>query len=210
MTPEFARLHAHICGDGCLFKVKTNRSKKELLQHPRNNTVRNRFHLSYCNNNKLLLKLFIKDLKIAFNRIGVFVPSNNVVDVQAKWLYNLFKFFGAGKSKEWFIPIEILSASNEIKSQWLKAFFDDEAYISRTQKRIVLNIVNYKGLKQIQSLLTDLGIISRLNGPYYHKKFYSYHLTIYKNHLYKYYILIGFSHPEKIKILQEIVKNMGT
>ena len=90
MTPEFARLHAHICGDGCLFKVKTNRSKKELIQHPRKNIVRNRFHLSYCNTDKILIKSFIKDLKIVFDRVGVFVPSKNQVDVQAKWLYNLF------------------------------------------------------------------------------------------------------------------------
>ena len=66
ITPEFARLHAHICGDGCLFRVKTNRSKKELIQHPRKITKRNRFHLSYCNNNKFLLRLFINDLKKAF------------------------------------------------------------------------------------------------------------------------------------------------
>ncbi|MBW2976410.1 hypothetical protein KY347_03115 [Candidatus Woesearchaeota archaeon] len=210
ITPEFARLHAHICGDGFLFKVKTNRSKKELIQHPRKNTVRNRFHLGYCNTNAFLLKLFIKDLKIAFNRIGVFIPSKNQVDVQAKWLYYLFKTFGAGKSKEWRIPDKIVSASKEIKIQWLKAFFDDEAYVSKTQKRIVLNIVNYKGLKQIQSLLNNLNIVSRLNGPYYYKKFYSYHLTIYKNNLLTYSNLIGFNHTKKRRILQELVKNMGT
>ena len=209
ITPEFARLHAHICGDGCMFKARTNRSKKELMQHPRKNTVRNRFHLSYCNTNKILIKSFIKDLKIVFDRVGVFVPSKNQVDVQAKWLYNLFKFFGAGKSKEWFIPNKIMFTSNEIKAQWLKAFFDDEAHISRLQKRIVLNIVNHKGLKQVQSLLNDLNIVSRLTGPYYCREFYSYHLTIYKNSLDKYYNFIGFNHPEKNKVLQEIVK-MGT
>jgi len=210
ITPEFARLHAHICGDGCLFKVKTNRSKKELIQHPRKNTIRNRFHLSYCNTNKLLLKLFIKDLKIAFDRIGVFVPSKNQVDVQAKWLYDLFRSFGAGKSKEWYVPNEIMSASNNIRIEWLKAFFDDEAYISKTRKRIVLNIVNKKGLKQIQLLLRKLGIESKLGGPYFYKKYYSYHLTLYKNYIKRYYELIGFNHPKKRKDLLEVVKNMGT
>ena len=209
ITPEFARLHAHICGDGCLFKVKTNRSKKELLQHPRNNTVRNRFHLSYCNTNSILIELFIKDLKLAFNRVGVFVPSQNHVDVQAKWLYDLFKFFGAGKSKEWFIPNKIMYSSLEIKAQWLKAFFDDEAYVSNVQKRIVLNVVNHNGLKQIQNLLFDLGIISRLNGPYRCREFYSYHLTIYKNSLERFSNTVGFDHPEKKRKLREIIK-VGT
>ncbi len=210
ITPEFARLHAHICGDGCLFKVKTNRSKKELIKHPRKNTVRNRFHLSYCNTNKVLIESFIQDLKIAFDRVGVFVPSKNQVDVQAKWLYGLFKFFGAGKSKEWFIPNKIISASNKVKAQWLKAFFDDEAYISLSRKRIVLNVVNNNGLKQIQSLLKDLNIVSRLNVPYYCREFYSYHLTIYKNSLVTYSNLIGFNHPKKKNHLFKIVKNMGT
>ena len=31
ITPEFARLHAHICGDGCLFKSKTNRVKSSYV-----------------------------------------------------------------------------------------------------------------------------------------------------------------------------------
>jgi len=210
ITPEFARLHAHICGDGCLYKVKTNRSKKELIQHPRKNTIRNRFHLSYCNTNKVLLKSYINDLKTAFNRIGVFDPSKNQVDAQAKWLYDLFKFFGAGKSKEWYIPNKIMLSSKNIKSQWLKAFFDDESHVSKTHKRIVLNIVNKKGLVQIRTLLKEMNIESKLGGPYICREFYSYHLTVNKTYLERFEKFIGFNHPKKIKDLHEVVRNMGT
>ena len=101
-------------------------------------------------------------------------------------------------------------ASNEIKAQWLKAFFDDEAHISKTRKRIVLNVVNYYGLKQIQSLLQELNIESKLNGPYYHKGYYSYHLTIYKKYILTYSKLIGFNHPKKKRHLLQVMKNMGT
>lgn len=205
ITPEFARIHAHICGDGYIFKVKTNRSKKELRQHPRRNTIRNRFDVRYCNENKILLKQFIEDFKIAFNRTAVFIPNKNEVDVQAKWLYDIFKFFGAGKSNEWFIPNKIMLASKKVKTEWIKAFFDDEAHVSKTYKRIVLNIVNKKGLKQIQKLLKEFNIKSTLNGPYNYKKYYSYHLSIYRDSIKKYSNLMGFYHPKKRKDLLELL-----
>ena len=132
------------------------------------------------------------------------------MEIQGKWLYDLFKYYGAGKSKEWSIHKEIIGASDKIKSQWLMAFFDDEAHVSKTRKRIVLNIVNLKGLKQIKKLLNDMNINSKLNGPYFYKEFYSYHLTIYKSSIQKYSNFIGFTHPKKRKDLYEIVKNMGT
>ena len=210
ITPEFARLHAHICGDGYMATTRTKRSKRELEQHPRRNLIRNRFHVRYCNDNTILLKQFVKDFKRVFNRIAVLIPSKNEIDVQAKWLYLLFKDLGAGKSKEWSVPKEIMEASDKIKSQWLMAFFDDEAYVSKIRKKIVLNIVNLKGLKQIKKLLNDMSINSKLNGPYFYKKFYSYHLTIYKSSIQRYSDFIGFTHPKKRRDLYNIVKNMGT
>ncbi|MCH8003355.1 MAG: LAGLIDADG family homing endonuclease [Nanoarchaeota archaeon] len=210
ITPEFARLHAHICGDGSIYRTKTNRSKKELEQHPRKNTVRNRFNIRYCNDSQILLNQFLIDFKNLFNRKAILVSKGRQMEIQGKWLYDLFKYYGAGKSKEWSIHKEIIGASDKIKSQWLMAFFDDEAHVSKTRKRIVLNIVNLKGLKQIKKLLNDMNINSKLNGPYFYKEFYSYHLTIYKSSIQKYSNFIGFTHPKKRKDLYEIVKNMGT
>jgi len=198
ITPKLARLHAHICGDGYMYKGKTRRSKKELKQHPRKNTIRNRFYLRYCNNEQILLNQFIIDIKEVFNRKAVLISKKNEIDVQGKWLYLLFKKLGAGKSKEWFIPSEIMLASNKVKIEWLKAFFDDESYVDKKRKRIVLNIVNKRGLLQIKELLSQFNIDSRLNGPYKYKQYFSYHLTINKNSSQRYFEIIGFNHPKKI------------
>jgi len=124
ITPEFARLHVHVCGDGYTAITRTKRSKKELEQHSRRNTIRNRFHVRYCNDTAILLKKFVKNFKSVFNRSGVLIPSKNEIDVQAKWLYLLFKELGVGKSNEWFIPKKIMEASDGVKSNWLKAFFE--------------------------------------------------------------------------------------
>jgi len=210
ITPEFARLHAHVCGDGSIYKTKTNRSKRELEQHPRKNTVRNRFIIRYCNDSQILLHQFFLDFKNLFNRKAVLVSKGRQMEIQGKWLYNMFKYYGAGKSKEWFISKRIMQSSDKIRSQWIKAFFDDESYVDKTRKNIVLNIVNKKGLEQIQELLMGFSIAAKLNGPYMYKKYYSYHLTIYKNSILKYASFIGFTHPKKMRDLCEIVKIMGT
>ena len=69
-------------------------------------------------------------------------------------------------------------------------------------------MVNKNGLNQIQKLLDEFGIISGLTGPYKYKKYHSYHLSIYKNSIKKYFNLIGFSHHKKKKILLELVSQI--
>ncbi len=115
---------------------------------------------------------------------------------------------GAGKSKEWSIPNNIMQSSNNVKVAWLQGFFDDESHVSIKNKRIILNIVNQNGLKQIQTILHDLEIESNIRGPYFYKKFYSYHLSIYRNNIIRYANAIGFIHPKKIIQLLELVNTI--
>lgn len=205
ITPAFARLHAHICGDGSLFITKERRLESELRRHPRNDLVKRVYHMRYSNNSKRLLENVAKDLKTEFNKKATWFHTKNQVGVRGKWFYDMFKSLGAGKSKEWFIPMQISSAPKKIKTEWLKAFFDDEAHVSRIKKKIVLNIVNKEGLKQIQKLLSDLKIESTLGGPYKYKKYESYHLRIYRDYIKQYYGIIGFNEPNKQKTLLELV-----
>jgi len=99
------------------------------------------------------------------------------------------------------------SQDNKVKIEWLKAFFDDEAHVSVPHKRIVLNIVNKKGLEQIQALLLLFGIKPSSNGPYLCRNYFSYHLTIYKNSIQRYSGLIGFYHPKKVRCPLEIINS---
>jgi len=210
ITPEFARLHAHVCGDGYTATTRTNRSKKELEQHPRRNIIRNRFHVRYCNENTVLLKQFVEDFKNVFNRIAVLIPSKNEIDVQAKWLYLLFKDLGVGKSNEWYIPSGIMNSSDAVKSQWLRAFFDDEGYI--TGNMVYLQIVNKRGIIQIRKLLKDLGIESKLYDPYIPKNRnhqVSYRIGIKNFNVIKFSKFVNFTHPRKKQQLYLLIKKLN-
>ncbi|MBW2976022.1 hypothetical protein KY347_01095 [Candidatus Woesearchaeota archaeon] len=206
-TPEFARLHAHICADGYLKETCCRRSKKDLLKHPRKNIFRKDCSIRYVNTEKKLVGQFIKDIKKVFCR-KVTKLRRNEYEVTAKWIYDIFKETGALKSNNWFIPSNITKSDKAVKKQWLRAFFDDEAYVTKKYKRIVLNIVNKEGLNQIQKLLAEFGINSVLNGPYRYKKYHSYHLTVCRDSIKKYFELIGFSHPKKKKVLSELASQM--
>ena len=99
-----------------------------------------------------------------------------------------------------------MNSSKSIKKEWLRSFFDDESHVSFKPKRIVLNIVNKKGLIQIMSLLEEFGIVSRLGGPYKCREYYSYHLTIYQKYMWEYHKLIGYNHPKKKLALNSLIK----
>jgi hypothetical protein len=207
ISPAFARIHAHLCGDGCLFTSKSRRSEKELLVHPRKNLIRNNWYTYYTNTNDFLVKQYISDVKKVLKR-KVVKTHKFGYEIQNKWVYTLFKKLGVLKSHDWYIPKEILNSSLNIKKEWLKAFFDDEAHVSSSN--IIINLVNYKVLKQIQKMLKEFNIKSNLNGPYHWRQFTSYHLIILKESLVIYNSKIGFYHPKKKKQLSTLIKNMGT
>ena len=198
ITPEFARLHAHICADGYIYSGKSKRSQNELIAHPRRNLIRNRFYVRYVNMEETLKNQFEEDIMSVFGRKSQWLKKLEI-GVCGKWIYEIFFNLGALKSHSWFIPKKIRKSRRKVRAEWLKAFFDDESYVSKKQKRIVLNMVNKNGLDQVQLMLGDFGIKSRLKGPYNYKKYSSYHLTIYKESLLNYWKFIGFNHPKKKK-----------
>jgi len=206
ISPALARLHAHISGDGCLYIIKSNRSKKELIQHPRRNTKRNRFVVQYCNNDINLLKLFKKDIEEVFDRSGFLDLKQNRVDVQGKRVYELLKYLGAGKSHEWFISKDIYSAPKKVIIAWIKAFFDDEGYVPLKKKAIEVNSVNKKGLLRIKWMLLNLDIDSIVRGPYYTREFFCYRLCINSKNIFKYHNLIGFDSLKKKQRLKDLVE----
>lgn len=209
ITPELARLHAHICGDGCIYTTKTKRNKKDLLQHPRKNIIRNNFHIEYWNNDINLLYQFLADIKNVFNRGGALILKRKHIDVQGKRPYTLLKVLGAANSYEWFISKKIISSSNEVIIEWIKAFFDDEAHVPLKKKNISVSSVNKKGLCQVKRLLSKFGISSKVLGPYFYhtyKQFYIYHLYIDSKNIKNYHELIGFNLLKKKERLKNLIK----
>jgi len=209
-TMEFARIHAHVSADGYLSKCKCRRTSKELLSHPRINLFKMRYSVAYVNTDPVLAKEFINDTKKLFDVKAVSCGKFEY-RISAKWIYDLMRDSGALMSDTWFIPSFILNGSREVKSAWLKAFFDDEGYFYKNQ--IGLRVANKNGIKAVQLMLLDFGIQTKLYQPRIPsnpKYKIIYQISIRRENLIKYYNEIGFSHPNKQqKLICYLTKKVG-
>lgn len=166
MSPELARIHAHLCGDGCVSSYKT--SEKDRV---------NRGVIAYYNKNPKLLISFRRDFSKLFN-VKMTLKEKEYVCVKSIRIHNYFiDNFGKFGSREWRISNSIKEATNKVKLQWLKAFFEDEAYDEKKYNRLKTKSMNFKGLQDTKELLDSLKINSTITGPNCDGSFY---LTISK------------------------------
>jgi hypothetical protein len=164
ISPELARVHAHLCGDGSVFKYPTiNKGRKF------------RAEVGYYNNNQRLLESFRKDFSKLFV-VKMKMRNNVSVTISSIMRYNYFiENFGKFGSREWRIHNSIKNSSKEIKLEWLKAFFEDEAYHEKRYNRLKTKSMNYLGLKDAKDLLDSMNITCNITGPNCDE---SYYLTI--------------------------------
>jgi len=205
ITVELARIHSHVCGDGCCYIKMSKRSPGTLLKHKRKKLYRLEYVIEYSNTCNELLKEFQSDVRIALNRNPGILRNRNRIELKGVKKISERLYLTGKNSHTWYIPDFIMQSSDSIKTNWLRVLFDDEGHVSVLKKMIVLNMVNKKGLLQIQELLRSLSIESRITGPYKYKVFKSYHLKIYRTELKKYSEIIGFKHPKKINDLNNLV-----
>ncbi len=206
ITPELASIHAHVCGDGYVYISKEKRSAKSLISHPRKNLNNSVWVIAYCNTCKPLIDEFNSDIIKSFNRHGTYIEKKFELRVRgAKHIMEKLDLIGKG-SYTWFIPDFIINSSNEIRLNWLKAFFDDEAYFKLKKKAIIVETVNGIGMKQISDMLTGFGI---QNSFYFIKSKNTWRVAIYRNNVVTYKHLISPSHPKKKENLEKIVGRVG-
>ncbi len=193
-----ARIHAHICGDGHLYVEEGKRGKRYVIE--------------YTNTHAELVNEFIRD---AINEYKV-SPSviihkgAFIVRFKSKYAFNRLKQLGAGKSREWRAPIQIFYAEDRKKTtslirNWLRAFFDYEAYIDMSTKRIVVTSVNYYGLLDVRDMLTYLNIDCKV---YTIMKGYAYRLVVSgKTNISKFVSNIVLLHSLKTTRLKQIISS---
>ncbi len=151
MSPELARIHAHLCGDGSVFIFKTKAKDRNWAGG-----------IEYSNNNQTLLEKFRYDFSKLF-QVKMKMRKNVSVSIRSvKRANELLTNFGKFGSKEWRIHDSIKNSSKEIKLEWLKAFFEDEAYDEKRYNRMKIKSVNFDGLNDIKLLLDSLNIFSRV------------------------------------------------
>tara|TARA_Y100000310_G_scaffold241244_1_gene245172 strand:- start:94 stop:771 length:678 start_codon:yes stop_codon:yes gene_type:complete len=190
--PLKSRLCGFIAGDGnLLFDNGTCRHNTLRFYPDHPSLVR-----SYT---KALLKAYNKKprIKKERNHFSIILDSKPVVN-------DFLKLGNFGKLN-WNIP-NFVFKSNQTRIEWLRAFFDCEAHVHK--KYIMVKSVNFDGLKQVQGLLDDFKIHSKIYSyePKNPNHNTNYMLTIYRKDDKKRYLdHVGFNHTIKLKKLRNLL-----
>lgn len=164
ISSELARIHAHLCGDGSVYCHSTRQKGRKMI-----------YAAGYYNNNQKLLNKFREDFSKLFG-VKMKMRINREVSIISKRIFDeLTANFGDFGSRKWRIPCSIKNSTNEIKMNWLIAFFEDEAYHEKRYNRLKTKSINFEGLKDVKEMIDSMGIKCTLTGPNCDE---SYYLTI--------------------------------
>ncbi len=158
LTLEKARLIAHLIGDGCVYRCKTNYNIKyevkdiELLQQFEED---------------LIAVYGLKPLKgfKASGKTGLPIPF---VLLRAKLAFEDLLSYCPYNSRDWCVPSEISGGSKAIKKEFLKALFDDEGTVVHEGRGKIVRLysINEQGLRSIMTLLLEFGINGKMVPGY--------------------------------------------
>ncbi len=143
------RLCGYLTGDGSL----NIRSEKA-------NPKRVHSDVRFYPDDEEMLKAFLEAFTKLYNKRpkiiqdGYFFRLHKSSKIICRDLLRFTKF----GSLEWKVPT--LKINLEAKKEWLKAFFDCEAYVN--EKTINLQSVNGQGLREVQRLLLEFSIESKI------------------------------------------------
>jgi len=154
ISEELVRIHAHLCGDGGVYRYKT--SEKDRI---------NRASIMYFNNNLDLINSFREDMNRLFNVKMTFYRKRNTLRVLSIRIADLLTTLNEYGTRKWRIPKIIKNASRKYKLEWIRAFCYDEGYLPPDRNGIRIKSMNLNGLSDIKEMLDSLKIYSRLNGP---------------------------------------------
>jgi len=178
-SPAFYRVVAHMIGDGSA---------------PGNKVP------YYANTCKELIAQFKKDLEI-FGEVKSYegkltVPIISFPKVITDILSYLLDVKFSNPDR---IPKQIFNASDECKSSFLQALFDDEGYISTT---LAISMANKNLVEEIKGLVESLSLETNLISIKKHEHLRdNFTFAIKSSNFIKFREKIGFSHPNKIKNL---------
>ena len=204
LTPEEARIHAHVCGDGYL-TIYIERHALRVVRGRRYYRPRVRYVVGYSNNEPALIQEFVSDVRKTYNVSCRVLVRNGHYEarLKSKRVFSRLRELGAGPSRGWRIGEDILQSHADVKKAWLRAFFDDEASVLPHEGRIRVKSMNKHGLEQVSHLLAGLGIASRITGQ---NKDGSWYLVLSGTHARRYVAEVGFLHPEKSLKARELLR----
>tara|TARA_Y100000310_G_scaffold333304_1_gene410591 strand:+ start:2058 stop:3203 length:1146 start_codon:yes stop_codon:yes gene_type:complete len=198
LTLELTRIISHLFADGCITLDKNGY-----------------LTAAYYNQSKVLINQFKEDIEKVFGLDDIKVKKNKTTEyvyLPSTISIILLKLCPTFKSKNCRIPPFIKKSDNNLKREFLKAFFDDESFVKFVPpyRHIELSINNLELLREIKKLLEGVGIKST---EILERKIRGFDVqSIYirgAENLFNFKEQVGFSEPSKKKKLDLILKNPG-
>ena len=199
LSKEKISINAYLCGDGWIKMRKENKKKKAV-----------HYEIKIAMDNWLLSKKIVSLFVDEYNIKPVIKQREGYYEISIKnkpACLDLLKL-GNYNSLKWCMPKNL---QIDLIKEWIKCFFDCEAYVSSYNKNIQVKSINRNGLVSIMNELAKLRIVSKVYGPYKQKKKWhsDYSVLILPKkdgNLKKYESLISFNHPNKKHKLIEILQ----
>lgn len=186
-----ARIVGYLMGDG---SVTVRKEKEGTIHHS----------ISFFPDDYSMLKSFMHAFKMIYGRTPKIKKFERYYSarVDSKPIVSDLLELGSFHSLEWRVPLVLLS-SRRGKIEWLRALFDCEAYVG--PRVITVQSVNERGLQQVQSLIGEFGIKSRMYS--YVRKQIAWNKNFLlcigrKEDRIRFLKNIGFSHSRKQRKLQ--------
>ena len=200
MSKKKAYILGVMCGDGYIHRTKKD-SYQIALQAVDRDFVRK---FANCMNEIYGLRPSLSTLKATRSNWNDKLQAR----ICCKEVFVDISHYGPFGKYEWAVPSVILNSSDDIKSSFLKGFFDSEGSVD-TYKKIIAVSVNKTGIHEIEYLLSSLGIksnvreVSKLRGN--RRRQYTIKITG-RRFLELYSQKIGFSIGRKQECLENLIK----
>lgn len=190
---NFSSIHAYLCADGYVITNPPTQKHKY-------------YTIGLRNTNETLLKDFQTKFFDVFGIKPIITKNKDRCKIHNKELtLKLLKEFNSFYSENWNLP---KLSKNNLRN-WLRSYFDSDGWVGlvyRKDRKIGLESINLKGLKQIQNTL--FGYFDIKSSVKRRKNRNISSLTICgKDDLEKFKRYIGFLHPKKSKKLDEALNS---
>jgi len=193
LQPAKARIIARLIGDGCIYRskytIKYEVQDKESLS-------------SFSHDVKDVYGL---DIKYGSNLSGITGRPIPFVRLRSKKVYDDLMQYGPYDSYNWRISNIVFKANKDVKKEFLKALFDDEGTVHPSKKIVKFYSVNLFGVMQVQSILQEFGIDSKIYAGYGCKRNVYGLVIVGETNLRKFANEIGFGLERKMIKLSKIV-----